>query len=132
MKLTTSLVIIFSLSLLLALGDAVAKNSKPALSVSPKVCVISEEKELCELTLNFEWQLAQDQDICLLENDEQVKCWKKTSHANLSYKAYVQVETVYSLINQQTGNTLAQTKVEIQSSHLKTQRRRLRSPWSFF
>ena len=71
-------------------------------------------------------------DICLLENDEQVKCWKKTSHANLSYKAYVQVETVYSLINQQTGNTLAQTKVEIQSSHLKTQRRRLRSPWSFF
>ena len=132
MKLTTSLVIIFSLSLLLALGDAVAKNSKPALNVSPKVCVISEEKELCELTLNFEWQLAQVQDICLLENDEQVKCWKKTSHANLSYKAYVQVETVYSLINQQTGNTLAQTKVEIQSSHLKTQRRRLRSPWSFF
>lgn len=132
MKLTTSFVIIFSLSLLLALGNAVAKNSQPTLSVSPKVCVISEEKELCELTLNFEWKLAKKQDICLFENDEQVQCWQKTSQAKVSYKAYVQVETVYSLINQQTGNKLAQTKVEIQSSHLKTQRRRLRSPWSFF
>jgi len=132
MKLTTTLVIIFSLSLLLALGEAIAKSSNPTLSVSPKVCVISEEKQVCELTLNFEWKLAQEQNICLLENDEQVKCWQKTSQAKLSYKAYVQVETVYSLINQQTGNKLAQTKVEIQSSHLKTQRRRLRSPWSFF
>lgn len=132
MKLTTSFVIVFSLSILLAQGDAIAKNSQPSLSVSPKVCVLSEEKTLCELNLNFEWKLAQKQDICLLENGEQVQCWQKTNQAKLSYKAYVQVETVYSLVNQQTGNKLAQTKVEIQSSHLKTQRRRLRSPWSFF
>jgi len=132
MKLTTSLVIILSLSLLLALEEAIAKNSSPVLSVSPKVCVISEEKQICELTLNFEWKLTQEQDICLLENDKQVQCWQKTSQAKLSHKAYVQIETVYSLVNPQTGNKLAQTKVEVQSSHLKTQRRRLRSPWSFF
>jgi hypothetical protein len=132
MKLTTSLVIILSLSLLLARGSAIAGNSSPILSVSPKVCVIGEEKQVCELTLHFEWKLAQEQDICLFENDKQVQCWQKTSQAKLSHKAYVQVETVYSLINRQTGNKLAQTKVEIQSSHLKTQRRRLRSPWSFF
>lgn len=132
MKLNTSIVIIFSLSLLLTLEDAVAKNSSSMLNVSPKICVMGQEKQVCELTLNFEWKLTQQQDICLLENDKQVQCWQKTSQAKLSYKAYVQVETLYSLVNPKTGNKLAQTKVEVQSSHLKTQRRRLRSPWSFF
>ncbi|MFT4953404.1 MAG: hypothetical protein ACI9A0_003116, partial [Pseudoalteromonas tetraodonis] len=49
----------------------------------------------------------------------------------LSYKARVQVETIYSLINPHTGVSLASVQIEVQTAYAK-KKHRLRSPWSFF
>lgn len=101
-------------------------------SVSPKVCVISEQQAFCDLDLQFNWQQEALSDVCLYKQDEKIYCWKQQRSGQFNYKARVQVETIYSLINPHTGVLLAKIQVEVQSAHAKKNRRRLRSPWSFF
>ncbi|MBH0089817.1 DUF3019 domain-containing protein [Pseudoalteromonas sp. NSLLW218] len=104
----------------------------PFFSVSPKVCVVSEQQGFCDLDLQFEWQLNAYSDVCLYQQERLLQCWEQQLSGQFNYKARVQVETIYSLINPHTGVLLAKTQVEVQSAHAKKNRRRLRSPWSFF
>ena len=103
-----------------------------SLNVTPKVCVVSEQQNFCDLELNFDCQIAQPLDVCLYQNSEQLFCWQQAQLGRLNHKARVQVETLYSLINPHTGDLLATARIEVQSTQAKTTRRRLRSPWSFF
>ncbi|WP_418607267.1 DUF3019 domain-containing protein [Pseudoalteromonas sp. US3C1013] len=108
---------------------SVAKAS--SLNASPKVCVVSEQQEFCDLELKFKWQLSEPSDVCLYQQDTQLQCWQGVKKGQFSYKARVQVETIYSLINPLTGVSLASVQVEVQTAYAK-KKHRLRSPWSFF
>jgi len=101
------------------------------LDVSPKVCVVSEQHDFCDLNLQFKWQQLAVKDVCLYQQNTQIRCWQQQGSGQFSYKARVQVETIYSLINPHTGDSLASVLVEVQSAHTKKQYR-LRSTWSFF
>ncbi|MGO2477770.1 MAG: DUF3019 domain-containing protein [Pseudoalteromonas sp.] len=103
-----------------------------SLNVTPKVCVISDQQDFCDLELNFDWKIAEPLDVCLYQDSEQLFCWQQAQLGRFNYKARVQVETLYSLINPHTGDLLATARIEVQSTQAKTTRRRLRSPWSFF
>ena len=100
------------------------------LDVSPKVCVVSEQHDFCDLNLQFKWQQLAVKDVCLYQQNTQIRCWQQQGSGQFSYKARVQVETIYSLINP-TPVTHFSVLVEVQSAHTKKQYR-LRSPWSFF
>ena len=100
--------------------------------ITPKVCVVLQQHEFCDLELKVSWQTAQPQDVCLFQNNQQIQCWNDSNKGLYSHKARVQVETIYSLVNPHTGSKIATAKVEVQSTEAKTTRRRLRSPWSFF
>jgi hypothetical protein len=101
-------------------------------TVSPKVCVISHVQDFCDLDLTFEWQGDMVGDVCIYEQSKKIHCWQQQRAGEFNYKARVQVETIYSLINSKSGVLLAKAQVEVQSTHVKKSRRRLRSPWSFF
>ncbi|ALS32260.1 hypothetical protein PTRA_a0975 [Pseudoalteromonas translucida KMM 520] len=109
-------------------GVSVAQTT---LDVSPKVCVVSEQHDFCDLNLQFKWRQSAVKDVCLYQQNTQIQCWQQQGSGQFSYKARVQVETIYSLINPHTGDSLASVLVEVQSAHTKKQYR-LRSPWSFF
>ena len=100
--------------------------------ITPKVCVVLQQHEFCDLELKISWKTAQPQDLCLYQNNQQIQCWTDSNNGLYSHKARVQVETIYSLVNPHTGSEIATAKVEVQSTEAKTKRRRLRSPWSFF
>ncbi|GAA62106.1 hypothetical protein P20652_4001 [Pseudoalteromonas sp. BSi20652] len=121
--------------LIVFIGSLFSGNSNAQatiFSISPKVCVVSEQQDFCDLDLQFNWQLNTTSDVCLYKKKEQLYCGQQQSSGQFNYKARVQVETIYSLINPHTGGVLAKTKIEVQSAHAKKNRRRLRSPWSFF
>ena len=109
---------------------AVAK--KDILTVTPKVCVVSEQQEFCDLDLKFALNMPYKMDVCLYHEDQQLQCWQQVTLEEFNHKARVQVETIYSLVNPHTDELLATTRIEVQSTRAKTTRRRLRSPWSFF
>ncbi|KTF16228.1 DUF3019 domain-containing protein [Pseudoalteromonas sp. H105] len=109
---------------------AVAK--KDMLSISPKVCVVSEQQDFCDLDVKFTVSLPKKMDVCLYEHKQQLKCWLQVQVASFDYKAHVHVKTLYSLNNPHTDELLATASIEVQSTHAKVSRRRLRSPWSFF
>ncbi|WP_372760300.1 DUF3019 domain-containing protein [Pseudoalteromonas sp.] len=121
------ILIVFTASLFS--GVSMAKTTM--LYVSPKVCVVSEQQDFCDVNLQFSWQQASANDVCLYQHTTQIKCWQQQQTGQFNYKARVQVETLYSLINPHTGASLANVLVEVQSAHAKKQYR-LRSPWSFF
>lgn len=123
-----SILIVFITTLFSGFSMAQTAN----LSVSPKVCAVSEQHEFCDLDLQFNWHSYTSSDVCLYHNDEQLQCWQQQRSGHFNYKARVQVETIYSLINPHTGALIASTQIEVQSAHAKKNRRRLRSPWSFF
>lgn len=108
-----------------------AKATKDMLNVSPKVCVVSEQQPYCDLDLEFKWQLPAATDVCLFQQKTKIQCWKSTQSGQFNYKARVQVETLYSLINPHSGALLASVRVDVQTAFAKKQHR-LRSPWSFF
>lgn len=116
----------------LASWSVQAIEKKDMLGVSPKVCVVSEQQGFCDLDLKFTISLPKKMDVCLYQQKQQLKCWQQVKVASLIYKAHVQVETIYSLVNSRTHEQIATTSIEVQSTHAKTTRRRLRSPWSFF
>ncbi|ASM49317.1 hypothetical protein PESP_a1167 [Pseudoalteromonas espejiana DSM 9414] len=118
------------LSVFLFSPPVVAQNAY--LNVSPKVCVVSELQEFCDLDLKFNWQLEAPSDVCLYQQNKLIKCWQEQAFGEFEYKARVQVETIYSLINPHTGVLIAKTHIEVQSADAKKSRRRLRSPWSYF
>ena len=109
---------------------AVAK--KDILTVSPKVCVVSEQQEFCDLDLEFALNMPYKMDVCLYHEKQQLQCWQQVTAERFNHKARVQVETIYSLVSPHTDELLATTRIEVQSTRAKTTRRRLRSPWSFF
>ena len=77
--------------------------------ISPKVCVVLQQHEFCDLELKISWQ-TNFLKICV--------CFKITNKFNagttakraFSHKARVQVETIYSLVNPHTGSKIATAK----------------------
>lgn len=121
--------IFFLLIATLFSGTSVAQTT--TLNVSPKVCVVSEQQDFCDLNLQFSWQQIVARDVCLYQQSKPIQCWQQQTSGQYNYKARVQVETLYFLINPHTGDALASVHVEVQSAHAK-KKYRLRSPWSFF
>ncbi|WP_394192080.1 DUF3019 domain-containing protein [Pseudoalteromonas atlantica] len=109
-----------------------AKATKDILSVSPKVCVVSEQQDICDLDLKFTVSLPKKMDVCLYEQSQQLQCWQQVKVASFNYKAHVHIKTLYSLHNPHTDEQIATASIDVQSTRAKTTRRRLRSPWSFF
>ncbi len=122
------MVILFLAPLLMSFSNAQAAS----FTVSPKVCVISQVQDFCDLDLKFEWQGDVVGDVCIYEQSKKIHCWQQQRAGEFNYKARVQVETIYSLINSKSGVLIAKAQVEVQSTHVQKSRRRLRSPWSFF
>ena len=104
----------------------------PELILTPEVCMVKNSDDACNVEVSLSWRLEAAQDVCIMLAQTPLKCWQKSAAGQFSYKAEVQFQTVYSLVNRKTGDVLATAKVAIQSSNTKSQRRRLRTPWSFF
>lgn len=108
-----------------------AKPTSVTLNVTPKVCVVEREQPNCEINLDFLWLSPSIEPLCLFENDKKIQCWQQRE-IEFRYKARIQVDTVYWVAHGDKGDTLLQSKVQVQTSEIKPTRRRLRSPWSFF
>ena len=104
----------------------------PELILTPEVCMVQNSDDACNVEVSLSWSLEAAQDVCIMLAQTPLKCWQNSAAGQFSYKAEVQFQTVYSLVNRKTGDVLATAKVAIQSSNTKSQRRRLRTPWSFF
>ncbi|KPH63978.1 hypothetical protein AMS58_01555 [Pseudoalteromonas porphyrae] len=125
----------FSFSLyivIFALWSELAFAKQDILTLSPKVCVVSEQQEYCDLELKLTLNMPKKMDVCLYQESSKLQCWQQVKIAKLDHKARVQVATIYSLIDPHTDELLATARIEVQSTRAKTTRRRLRSPWSFF
>jgi hypothetical protein len=115
-----------------ALSSHANTINKSIFTVTPSVCMVQNSNDKCQAEVNLSWSLRTKQDVCLLHNEHLLKCWENSKVGSFVYKTDVQFETEYYLINRESGVEIATTKVVVQSSNTRAQRRRLRTPWSFF
>lgn len=121
---------LFLVCLLQGLNASALENTY--FKLTPAACVVKNSGDVCQIEVNFEWQITDAADVCILRDQTPLKCWQDATKGNFSYKADVQFGTVYSLVNRKSGEQIATANIKVQSSNSKFQRKRLRTPWSFF
>ena len=108
-----------------------ASTNPEKLVVTPKICAVDSTISHCDVNIIVQWSQQSRDEVCLYENKTVVQCWQD-QEINYHHKASIQFDTVYLLSRTDQGEVLDKVKVQVQNSQLTPQRRRLRSPWSFF
>ena len=108
-----------------------ASTNPEKLVVTPKICAVNNNTPYCDVSVFVQLIQQSSDEVCLFENDKVIQCWQERE-INYHHKASIQFDTVYLLSRTKQGVVLDTVKAQVQNSQLKPQRRRLRSPWSFF
>lgn len=118
-------------------GYAVAQSPElltANLSLSPEICITSEDEETCNTEVTLEWKLLQDRSICILSNYKELKKWCSSSPNinSLAINISANKDIQFVMVDKDTHETLAGVKLKVTQASSPKLRRRYRNPWSLF
>lgn len=100
--------------------------------LQPNICITREVGDSCAMTVKVNWQTSDPVNLCLQQNDKQIKCWQQQQQVQESIVIGLQKQSTFTLIDQDKQTLLAKQIVKINYQTTKRFRRRLRSEWSIF
>ena len=103
-----------------------------AFQLQPNICITKEVGDSCQMTVKIDWQTITPMNLCLMQNDTQIKCWRQQQQVKEAIPIALQKQSTFTLINQEQNIELAKQTVKINYQTAKRFRRRLRSEWSIF
>jgi len=110
-----------------SLGSAVV-------SITPRICILSEDIDECEESVQLEWKADTERSLCLYESASStpIQCWQNQQQGNIQLPLSVS-ETVEFELRDYNDSLLVLAKTEFKVMHDKKKyRRSRRNPWSFF
>lgn len=113
----------------------IAKSNNNVLinfEIQPKICIAKEVGDLCAMKVKLKWQTNTPVNLCLAQNQTELKCWQKRSSVNESIAIEVKQQSEFTLFEQNSMEVIAKQQVIINYQVSKRYRRRLRSEWSIF
>ncbi|QQX82453.1 DUF3019 domain-containing protein [Shewanella sp. KX20019] len=118
-------------------GYAVAEDIEQltaSLSLSPKICITSEDEETCNTEVVLKWELLQERSICILSDYKELKKWCNSSPSinSLAINISTDKDIQFVMIDKDTHETLAGVKLKVTQASSPQVRRRYRNPWSLF
>ncbi|MFT5790513.1 MAG: hypothetical protein ACI8SJ_002642 [Shewanella sp.] len=118
-------------------GYAVAEELEPltaSLSLSPTICITSENEETCNTEVVLTWELLQNRSICIMSDYKELKKWCNSSPAvnSLAINVSADKDIQFVMIDKDTHETLAGVKLKVTQASSPQVRRRYRNPWSLF
>lgn len=109
----------------------IEEEGSDLLSVTPKVCIVEQAGDSCEVKLNVQWQSLIPLSRCLYQNKEENLCWLKKTKVSQSLIFDINQSQVFSLLDEK-NKVLAFQQVKLNTHEPKKYRRRLRADWSLF
>lgn len=114
------------------IGFANAKEeSNDLLSVTPKICIVEQAGDSCEVQLKVQWQSLLPLSRCLYQNKEQNLCWYSKKQVSQALIFEIDQSQSFSLLDEK-NEVLAFQQVKLNTHEPKKYRRRLRADWSLF
>lgn len=121
----------FSVQALPSTESAASTGQDIEFTVKPVTCIVLNSGDICHLKAHFSWQLHQESDVCLWQEQHLLQCWKNSINNKHSVEISIDKSTLFYLKNQQ-GDLFAQQSINLNSQTNKRYRRRLHSDWSLF
>ena len=123
--------LLFVIPLFLVAPRSYAENEALWL-INPIECVVSDEQEYCETTLVIELmketRLSSSEQPCVYVDNQWIGCFDENKD-ELRYPTIIKSDLVVRLQNT-NRQILAQTTIDYRVLKSKSQRRRVRLPWS--
>jgi hypothetical protein len=118
----------------MCLNLAQAKPRGTTLKLTPEICITSSDDPACEIHIELQWELAQDELICILSDHAAYPKWCSDSVATQtkSMKIDTLTDIHFVMVSKDSNQTLADAKLKITSASQPQVRRRYRNPWSLF
>lgn len=129
----TLLVSVASICLVVAAGAENYTNSTE-ITLTPRICILSEETKTCEETVMIHWRTDARRSTCLYRSEEAspIECWQQESAGELELTLTAE-ESVEFELRDFDNDLVVLAKAEFKVLHdRKKYRRSRRNPWSFF
>lgn len=123
-----------SLSLMGPFKVLAAPNEESKLKLTPEICITGDENQACEIHVELQWQLAKNELVCILSDNNAYPKWCSESleQHKMTLSVSTQSDIHFVLVSKETNQTLAGAKLKITSTSQPQVRRRYRNPWSLF
>ena len=109
-------------------------DQAPTLSLSPEICITSEDEKSCDIEVTLEWQLLLNRTVCIISDYKDLKKWCTSSPDihSLTVNIKADRDIQFVMIDKDTHETLAGVKLKVTPASSPQVRRRYRNPWSLF
>ncbi len=101
-------------------------------NLQPNICVTKQVGDVCKMKAKLNWQTSAPMSLCLLQNEQTVKCWDQKNIIQEPINIELIKQSNFTLLEQYSQKPLAQQTLKINYQTHKRYRRRLRSEWSIF
>lgn len=96
------------------------------LIAKPNVCVALREGRPCFSDIEFSWLQPADVTYCLrlAETKHIIGCWESNKSPTLLYQFEGSSSSLFELIDQKTGSSIAETEIQVQWVYTQRQKKR--------
>ncbi|MFC0116522.1 DUF3019 domain-containing protein [Pseudoalteromonas xiamenensis] len=105
--------------------------SKASSFLTPRICIVPEQKVTCSMQVSVEWDFNQEGSYCLFLEEVPMKCWYTVSRIKESFDITFSNNDLVALKSKQ-GNTIKTEKLRVVSATSRKFRRKLKNDWSIF
>ncbi|WP_282166584.1 DUF3019 domain-containing protein [Shewanella japonica] len=104
------------------------------LSATPRLCLIDANDSICEIDIELNWQVENEQLVCIQSNYQPIARWcsDSTDEHSLQISVSTSEDIHFVLINKSNNNELAEVILKVTKTSEPKIRRRYRNPWSLF
>ena len=102
------------------------------LSIKPRICIMPQNQQLCEMESDIFWSGQTKADICLLSSmqSDNVQCWSNALQGHLIEKIVINKQISYWLSPTGSNKVLVKSQILIVTIPDKNTKRRRRHIWS--
>ncbi len=105
-------------------------GAAPSWSVQPKVCIVENLGDTCEMALTLNFQNLQPGTYCYYQDQTRLSCWSGTAQQNTLVIRFNEDTVLY--LKSENGTVILSHEMDIKARASKKQVRRVRQPWSLF
>lgn len=108
-------------------------HSPVAMSIKPRLCVLSDEADECHDRLRIRWQGSQPQSLCLYQQlqPQPLRCWQSATSGQFELDWRTRDTSSFQLRDSNNLQLLGHVEFEVVREQTQYKRAR-RNPWSFF
>lgn len=129
----THLFALLTLAFLSLSGKASERKQSNSISISPRSCLVKDDKSYCDKDIVVSWQFTESTDFCLLvDNGLILFCENNQLKGTKTLFNRLKKTTKFEVVEQGTQQKLSEITVYVIKENAAKLRKRYRHPWSIF